>query len=190
MKSPTTRPIKPSTGITFIQRKCAGRSASIAGTNMVSQIPPRVFARGDCTFIERNQRAPSRAGKITSRKAPTPKNCNSASAVYAPTTPIQLRAACAPVRTEALFHEGSRGEYETRARKRRSAETHSRKPISSLSRRLPVGTKTVVKKSIGRRHQDPSTSRCRNRPEPLHYDKGTEFRQCRKWNDVYSSGFL
>ena len=53
--------------------------------------------------MERNQRAPSIAGKITSRNAPMPKNCSIMSAVNAPTTPIQLRAACEPVRTDALF---------------------------------------------------------------------------------------
>jgi hypothetical protein len=53
-----------------------------------------------------------------------------------------------PVRTEALFNEGSSGEYEASARKRRSAETHSRKPISSFSRRLPVGTKMLVRKCM------------------------------------------
>jgi hypothetical protein len=91
--------------------------------------------------MERNQRTPSIVGKITSRNAPMPKNCSIMSAVNAPTTPIQLRAACEPVSTEALFHEGSSGEYETSARNRRSAETHIRNPISSLSRRFPVGTK-------------------------------------------------
>lgn len=64
----------------------------------------------------------------------------------APTTPIQLRAAWDPVRTEALFSEGSSGEYEASARKRRSAETHSRKPINSFSRRLPVGAKILERK--------------------------------------------
>src|SRR5712691_9790471 len=68
-------------------------------------------------------------------------NCSVMSAVNAPTTPIQLRAACEPVSAEALFHDGSSGEYEASARKRRSAETHIRNPISSLSRRFPVGTK-------------------------------------------------
>src|SRR5271169_1185171 len=64
----------------------------------------------------------------------------------APTTPIQLRATWVPVSTEALFSEGSSGEYEASARKRRSAETHNRKPISSFSRRLPVGMKMLERK--------------------------------------------
>ena len=55
--------------------------------------------------------------------------------------PIQLRAAREPVRTEALLNDGSSGEYEASARRRRSAETHNKKPISSLSRRLLVGAK-------------------------------------------------
>src|SRR6266851_10353406 len=62
--------------------------------------------------------------------------------------PIQLRAACDPVSTEALLNDGSSGEYEASARKRRSAETHSRKPISSFSRRLPVGTKMLARKRM------------------------------------------
>src|SRR5271169_6660234 len=66
----------------------------------------------------------------------------------APTTPIQLRATWVPVSTEALFSEGSSGEYEASARKRRSAETHNRNPISSLSRRLPVGTKMLARKRM------------------------------------------
>src|ERR1022692_3404391 len=66
----------------------------------------------------------------------------------APTTPIQLRATWLPVSTEALFSEGSSGEYEASARKRRSAETHNRNPISSFSRRLPVGVKMLVRKRM------------------------------------------
>src|SRR5271155_2562381 len=75
-----------------------------------------------------------------------PKNCSAMSEISAPTTPIQLRATWVPVSTEALFSEGSSGEYEASARKRRSAETQSRKPISSFSRRLLVGTKTDERK--------------------------------------------
>src|SRR5580658_6669172 len=86
------------------------------------------------------------AGNTGSRKAPTPKNCNARSEIRAPTTPIQLRAAWVPVNTDALFSEGSSGEYEANARKRRSAETHSRNPISSFSRRLPVGKKILARK--------------------------------------------
>jgi hypothetical protein len=67
----------------------------------------------------------------------------------APTTPIQLRAAREPVRTEALFNDGSSGEYEASARKRRRAEMHKRKPTNSLSRRLLVGAKICEKYLIG-----------------------------------------
>ncbi len=63
--------------------------------------------------------------------------------------PIQLRAARDPVSTEALLSEGSSGEYEASARKRRSAETHNRNPTSSLRRRLLVGSKIVEKNFIG-----------------------------------------
>ncbi len=97
---------------------------------------------------EANQRIPSMKGKMGSRNAPMPKNCSIKSEMNAPTMPIQLRAAWVPVNTEALFRDGSSGEYEARARKRRSAETHNRKPISSLSRRLPVGAKMLARKRM------------------------------------------
>ena len=44
--------------------------------------------------------------------------------------------------------EGSSGEYEASARKRRSAETHNRNPTSSFSRRLPVGTNMLARKRM------------------------------------------
>src|SRR5258708_2369550 len=82
-----------------------------------------------------------------------PKNCRVRSEMTAPTTPIQLRATWVPVRTDALLNEGSSGEYEASARKRRSEETHNRNPISSFSRRLPVGKKMPVRRRImGRRY--------------------------------------
>src|ERR1700690_3759546 len=62
--------------------------------------------------------------------------------------PIQFRAACDPVRIEALFSEGSSGEYDASARKRRSAETHRRIPASSFRRRFLVGTKTLERNVI------------------------------------------
>ena len=64
---------------------------------------------------------------------------------YAPKMPIQLRAACDPVRIEALFSDGSSGEYDASARKRRSAETHNRIPTSSFKRRFLVGVKIFEK---------------------------------------------
>src|SRR5271165_3988331 len=57
----------------------------------------------------------------------------------APKTPIQLCAGLPAGGFEAVFSEGSSGEYDTNARTRRTAETKTRKPISSLSRRLAVG---------------------------------------------------
>jgi hypothetical protein len=63
--------------------------------------------------------------------------------------PIQFRATREPVSTEALLSEGSSGEYEASARNRRSAETHSRNPSSSLSRRLFVGLKIRATNFIG-----------------------------------------
>src|SRR5262249_62283735 len=86
-------------------------------------------------------RIPSTAAKPGTRNAPIPKNCRDTSATIAPTMPTQLRAARAPVSTEALLNDGSSGEYEASARKRRSAETHNKNPTSSLSRRLVLGTK-------------------------------------------------
>src|SRR5271166_6914918 len=57
----------------------------------------------------------------------------------APKTPIQLCAGLPAGGFDAVFSEGSSGEYETSARTRRTAKTKTRKPISSLSRRLAVG---------------------------------------------------
>src|ERR1035438_10239229 len=88
---------------------------------------------------------PNMKGKIGSRNAPMPKNCRVRSEMSAPTTPIQLRATWVPVSTEALFSEGSSGEYEASARKRRSAETHNRNPTSSFRRRFLVGVKIFEK---------------------------------------------
>jgi hypothetical protein len=53
------------------------------------------------------------------------------------------------VSTEALFNDGSSGEYEANARKRRSAEMHQRKPTNSFSRRLLVGAKICERYLIG-----------------------------------------
>src|SRR5580658_715468 len=74
--------------------------------------------------------------------------------------PIQLRAACDPVRMDALFSEGSSGEYDASARKRRSAETHNRKPTSSFRRRFRVGVKTFEKNVMWQRR------RCRSETHP------------------------
>src|SRR5207245_5909556 len=148
--SPTTRPSSPSMGIKPIQRACPGKSASSAGTKISSQIPPSDFAIGDMTRRERNHRIPNPIANTGIKNAPMPQNCSIKSAMTAPTKPIQLRAACEPVSTEALLNDGSSGEYEASARKRRSAETHNRHPISSLSRRLLVGAKIREKYVIGR----------------------------------------
>lgn len=99
--------------------------------------------------------------------------------------PIQLRAACEPVSTEALFSEGSRGEYEASARKRRSAETHNRNPTSSLSRRLLVGTKMRAKNVMWASSvaslapNDTRTRDARSTPEPVDYAKNNAARQSR-----------
>src|ERR1700685_1203500 len=148
-KSPTILPNRPSIGIAFIQRKWPGKSASRAGTKISSQTPPRTLAIGEPTLRERNQRIPSIAENTGIRNAPIPKPCRTKSEMSAPTTPIQFRAAREPVKTEALSRDGSNGEYEANARKRRSAETHNRKPTSSLSRRLLVGAKICERYLIG-----------------------------------------
>ena len=116
---------------------------------MISQQAPRILATGDAILRERNQRSPSMAESTGSKNAPRPNPCSSRSAIRAPTTPIQLRAARDPVNTEALFKDGSSGEYEASARKRRSAEIHKRKPTSSFSRRLLVGAKICETYLIG-----------------------------------------
>src|SRR5208282_1737442 len=79
--------------------------------------------------------------------------------------PTQLRAACDPVRMEALLSEGSSGEYDASARKRRSAETHNRNPTSSFRRRFLVGVKSFKKNVMWQRR------RCQGEihpPAPLH----------------------
>src|SRR6202049_3532015 len=173
-KSPTLRPNRPSIGIAFIQRKWPGKSASRAGTKIISQSPPKTLAMGEETLRERNQRRPSTAEKMGRRKAPIPKPCRTRSETRAPTTPIQLRAAREPVSTEALLNDGSSGEYEANARKRRRAEMHKRKPTSSFSRRLLVGAKICLRYLIGvfdpwqERH---SCRGARSVPEPFDYDK-------------------
>src|SRR5438270_5123144 len=148
--SPTIRPSKPSMAMTYNQRICPGKSASSAGKKTASQIAPKDLAIGETIFRERNQRTPSPVAKTGMRNAPIPKNWSIKSKTKAPTTPIQVRAARESVKIEALFSEGSSGEYEANARKRRRAETHNRNPISSLSRRLLVGAKIREKYFIWR----------------------------------------
>src|SRR6266576_4635007 len=148
--SPTIRPNKPSMGMTCNQRICPGKSASSAGKKTASQIAPKDLAIGETIFRERNQRTPRPAAKTGMRNAPIPKNRSIKSETKAPTTPIQFRAARESVKIEALFSDGSSGEYEASARKRRRAETHNRNPISSLSRRLLVGAKILDKYFIWR----------------------------------------
>src|SRR5271157_4665702 len=88
---------------------------------------------------ERNQRSEESSRKTGIRKTATPKTCNARSLTMAPKTPIQLCAGRPAGGFDAVFSEGSSGEYEISARTRRTAETKTRKPISSLSRRLAVG---------------------------------------------------
>src|SRR5580704_2208713 len=181
-KSPTTLPNRPSIGIAFIHRKWPGKSASRAGTKISSQNPPRTLAIGEPILRERNQRTPSVAENTGSKNAPIPKPCKTRSEIRAPTTPIQLRAARDPVSTEALFNEGSNGEYEANARKRRSAETNKRKPTSSLSRRLLVGAKICLRYLIGvfvLRRSDTRARSARSVPEPFDYDKNERTLQLR-----------
>jgi hypothetical protein len=93
----------------------------------------------------------------------------------APTIPIQLRATREEVSAETVFIDGSRGEYDMSDKKRRSAETHNRKPINSLRRRLLVGEKTFSRYFMGvglwarglARHVYPGAA---TTPEPDDYD--------------------
>ena|SRR5437868_3626935 len=174
--SPTIRPTKPSIGITPIQRACPGKRASRAGTKASSQIEPNDLATGETILRERNQRAPSAPKNTGTKNAPMPKPCNIRSEVIAPTRPIQLRATREPVSTEALLKEGSSGEYEAKARNRSSPATHSRKPISSLSRRLLVGAKICEKYFMGSVAILQTRKCCLNagtRPEPSNYPKNS-----------------
>jgi len=162
----------PSIGMTPIQRTCPGRRDKSAGTNISSHIPPRNFAPGDGTFRERNHLIPSTAANRGSKNAPIPHACKSKSETSAPAIPIQFLAAREPVKTEALFNEGSSGEYEANARNKRSAEIHNRNPISSLSRRLLVGAKIRGKTFIQRISRIQANARhARPTPEPFNYAK-------------------
>src|SRR5581483_8060462 len=174
------RPINPSIGIAPCQRVGPGNSDSSAGMKTSSHRHPSVLAMGETTLRERNQRAPSIAGNTGSRKAPMPKPWNMRSEIIAPTTPIQLRAARVEVSTEALLSDGSSGEYDASARKRRSAETHNRKPISSLSRRLLVGAKIRDRYFMGVMDTAEDTSAAPTTPELYDYYRKFAARQSEK----------
>ena len=106
---------------------------------------PSVFSTGDITTRDLNQRIP-RLENITGKtKTEIPKNCRSKSLETAPTMPIQLRVVCDGNPDDAVFSEGSSGEYEASARKRSAEKTSRRNPTSSLSRRFLVGIKIRVK---------------------------------------------
>ena len=108
----------------------------------------------------------------------------------APTMPIQLRATREPVSTDALLSDGSSGEYDASARKRRSAETHNRKPSSSLSRRLFVGLKIRAMNFIGNcvRHGRPRPRTDEVTPKPTQRQSqmimanSYQFGNCRFWD--------
>src|SRR5215469_11341038 len=137
--SATMRPSRPSEGIAPIQRTGQGSRPMKPARKVTSAAAPIVFAYGEVMGRERSQLSEYIARNAGSRKAATPKSCSVRSATNAPTTPIQLCADLPPVGLAAVLSDGSSGEYETSARTRRTAKTKSRKPISSLSRRLPVG---------------------------------------------------
>lgn len=103
--------------------------------------------------------------------------------------PIQLRAACEPVRMEALLNEGSSGEYDASARKRRSAETHNRNPTSSFRRRFLVGVKIFEKNVMWQATPLPERDlpdKVVTWPELDNYDKNPQFLQCGKKDRVAS----
>src|SRR5664279_4280780 len=102
---------------------------------------------------ERNHRSEYSTRKTGTRNTATPNSCSAKSLTMAPTTPIQLCAGLEAGGVDAVFNEGSSGEYDTSARTRRAAKTNTRKPISSLSRRLAVGVKAreaIVMWAFGR----------------------------------------
>src|SRR2546421_709713 len=143
--SAATRPCSPSIGMACSQRRCPGNSPKNAETKSRSKLLPRVFSSGEITARDLNQRTP-RLEKMTGKtKTEIPKNCNSRSLDMAPASPIQLLVVCEGNADEAVFSDGSSGEYEASARKRSAEKTSRRKPISSLSRRFFVGVKTRVK---------------------------------------------
>src|ERR1700758_5106038 len=97
--------------------------------------------------------------------------------------PIQFRAACEPVKTEALLNEGSSGEYEASARNRRRAETPHRNPTSSFNRRFLVGSKIFERNVMWHRRQTRELLPSRGaaaRPEPHYYGKKLRPTQCGK----------
>src|ERR1035441_2176522 len=102
--------------------------------------------------------------------------------------PIQFLAACDPVSTEALLSDGSSGEYDASARKRRSAETHNRNPTSSFRRRFLVGAKMLEKNVMWqRRHRRAKlTPSAVTWPETHNYEKKGRFVQCGKRGGVAS----
>jgi len=171
------RPTSPSMGIApHSSGKCPGKIASSAGTNMSSQIPPRVFAIGVCTGGSKPTRA-EHTEEDGQQKRSDAQECRMTSERYAPKMPIQLRAACDPVRMDALLSEGSSGEYEANARKRRSAETHNRNPTSSFRRRFLVGEKAFERCHVQRQRWATAYPERRIRPEPNNYDKKQRFAQ-------------
>src|SRR5260370_37071281 len=101
--------------------------------------------------------------------------------------PIELRAACDPVRMEALFSDGLSGEEDASARKRRSPETHNTNPTSSFRRRFLVGEKTFVKDVMWQRRRRVNDTRSAvTRPEPDNYGKKGRIGQCGKRGGVAS----
>src|ERR1022692_3245830 len=102
---------------------------------------------------ERNHRSEYSTRKTGIRNTATPNTCSAKSLRLAPTIPIQLCAGLEAGGVDAVSSDGSSGEYDTSARTRRAAKTNTRKPISSLSRRLAVGVKAreaIVMWAFGR----------------------------------------
>src|ERR1019366_9447522 len=117
---------------------------------------------------ERNHRSEYSTRKSGIRNTATPNSCSARSLTVAPTTPIQLWAGLEAGGVDAVFSEGSSGEYDTRARTRRAAVTHSREPISSLRRRVAGGIKapeTIVMGAV-RRATEPRPLRGLMLPAP------------------------
>src|ERR1035441_4156818 len=129
---------------------------------------------------ERNHRSEYSTRKTGIRNTATPNTCSARSLTMAPTTPIQLCAGLEAGGVDAVFSDGSSGEYDTSARTRRAAKTNTRKPISSLSRRLAVGVKAreaIVMWAFGRATEP---RRLRGLMLPAPSSAGTHLRPIRR----------
>ena len=116
-----------------------GSSPTKAERKATSATAPMVLAYGELIGRERNQCREYMASNAGSRNAARPNAWSARSATIAPTTPIQLCAGFPARGVAAVLSEGSSGEYDSSGKEKEDREDKSRKPMSSLSRRLRVG---------------------------------------------------